>query len=140
MKKVGNTWLQKNLNIQGFKLTHESYIGTTDKIEVSATNTVIRTFKPKYDVGSDEPMTHLEFSLKYDDLNLAFISEVFKSCEQQTISNYINANPNRKHPRIIGFLYEFTQDTQIEATVTTTNYEDVLDSIRYLTGDIRKIS
>lgn len=140
MKKVGNTWLQKNLNIQGFKLSHESYIGTTDKIEVSTTNTVIRTFKPKYDVGSGEPMTHLEFALKYDDLNLAFVSEVFKSIDQQSISDYINTNPNRKYARIIGFLYEFTQDTQIETNVTTTNYEDVLDSIRYLTGDTKKIS
>ncbi|MEN8122710.1 MAG: hypothetical protein ABFS35_20380 [Bacteroidota bacterium] len=29
MKKVGFTWLQEKFNIQGFRLTHESYIGTT---------------------------------------------------------------------------------------------------------------
>ena len=140
MKKVGFTWLQNKLNIQSFRLTHESYIGTTDKTELSSVNTVVRTFKSKYDVKIDSLMFHLEFALKYDDLNLAFIKEVFSNVEPQTIEDYIKANPNRKYPRIIGFLYEFTTGKSIEVKVTTTNYEDVLDSSRYVTGNITKIS
>jgi len=140
MKKVGFTWLQNKLNIQSFRLTHESYIGTTDKTELSSVNTVVRTFKSKYDVKIDSLMFHLEFALKYDDLNLAFIKEVFSNVEPQTIEDYIKANPNRKYPRIIGFLYEFTTGKSIEVKVTTTNYEDVLDSSRYVTGNSTKIS
>lgn len=140
MKKVGFTWLQEKLNIQGFRLTHESYIGTTDKTELSATNTVVRTFKSKYNVSIDNPMSHLEFALKYDDLNLAFVREVFKSVDHQTILDYINPNPNRKYPRIIGYLYEFTGNKTIKVNVTTTKYEDILDSSRYITGNITKIS
>ncbi len=140
MKKVGFTWLQEKLNIQGFRLTHESYIGTTDKTVLSSTNTVIRTFKSKYDVSVDNAMSHLEFALKYDDLNLAFIKEVFTSIERQTIVDYIKAKPNRKYPRIIGYLYEFTERKSIDVEVTTTNYEDILDSSRYVTGNIKKIS
>lgn len=139
MKKVGFTWLQEKLNIQGFRLTHESYIGTTDKTELSSTNTVVRTFKSKYDVSIDNPMYHLEFALKYDDLNLAFIKEVFTSVDHQTILDYIKANPNRKYPRIIGYLYEFTVGKSIEVDVTTTNYDDILDSSRYVTGNITRI-
>ena len=67
MKKIGFTWLQENLNIKGIRLTHKSYIGTVDKIELSSTNSIIRTFKSKYDVSSDTPLTHLEFAIKYDD-------------------------------------------------------------------------
>ncbi len=141
MKKVGFTWLQEKLNIRGFRLTHESYIGTADKTELSSINNVVeQTFKSKYDVSTDTPMSHLEFGLKYDDLNLAFIKEVFASIEHQTIVDYIKTKPNRKYPRIIGFLYEFTGGKSIEAAVKTTNYEDVLDSSRYVTGDIKKIS
>jgi len=140
MKKVGFTWLQEKLNIQGFRLTHESYIGTMDKTELSSTNTVVRTFKSKYDVSIDNPMSHLEFALKYDDLNLAFVREVFTSVKHQTILDYIKANPNRKYPRIIGFLYEFTVGKSIQVDITTTNYEDILDSSRYITGNITKIS
>ncbi len=139
MKKVGFTWLQEKLNIQGFRLTHESYIGTTDKTELSSTNTVVRTFKSKYDVSIDKPMYHLEFALKYDDLNLAFIKEVFTSVDHQTILDYIKANPNRKYPRIIAYLYEFTGGKSIEVDVTTTNYDDILDSSRYVTGNITRI-
>lgn len=88
MKKIGITWLQDRLNIQGFRFTHESYIGTTEKTELSSTNTIVRTFKSKYDVKTDSPMSHLEFALKYDDLNLAFIKEVFLNVEHQTIEDY----------------------------------------------------
>jgi len=140
MKKVGFTWLQEKLGIKGFRLTHESYIGTTDKTELSSTNTVIRTFKSKYDVSIDTPMSHLEFALKYDDLNLAFIKEIFTSIEHQTIVDYVKAKPNRKYSRITGFLYEFTGGKSIDIDITTTNYEDILDSSRYVTGSIKKIS
>jgi Fic family protein len=140
MKKVGFTWLQEKLNIQGFRLTHESYIGTTDKTELSSTNALVRTFKSKYDVSSDSPMSHLEFALKYDDINLAFIREVFTSIEHQALVDYITEKPNRKYPRIIGYLYEFTGGKSIDIEVTTTNYEDLLDSTKYVTGDIKKDS
>ncbi|MCF8374444.1 MAG: Fic family protein [Bacteroidales bacterium] len=140
MKKIGFTWLQDTLNIKGFRLTHESYIGTTEKTELSSTNTIVRTFKSKYDVKSESPMSHLEFALKYDDLDLAFIKEVFSIVEYQTIEDYINESPNRKYTRIIGFLYELTVGKSIEVKVTTTNYEDVLDSAKYFTGSVTKIS
>jgi hypothetical protein len=140
MKKAGFAWLQEELNIQGFQLTHESYIGTTDKSELSATGTVIQTFKSKYNVKEDNVMSHLEFAFKYDDLNLAFIKEVFTSIEYQTITDYIRSKPNRKYPRIFGYLYEFTGGKSIEVNVTTTNYEDILDSSKYITGSTIKIS
>lgn len=140
MKAVGFTWLQEYFNIQGFRLTHESYIGTVDKIELSSRNTVVQTFKSKYDVSNDNPMSHLEFALKYDDLNLAFIKEVFASIGHQIIVDYTKAKPNRKYPRIIGYLYEFTGGKSIDIDVTITNYEDILDSSRYITGDVKKIS
>lgn len=140
MKEVGFTWLQEKFKIRGFQLTHESYIGTVDKTELSSTNRIIQTFKSKYDVSTDDPMAHLEFALKYDDLNLAFIKEIFASIDYQIIAEYIKAKPNRKYPRIIGFLYEFTGGKTIEVNVKTTNYEDVLDSARYITGDVKKIA
>ena len=140
MKKAGFAWLEEKLNIRGFQLTHESYIGTTDKKELGLTGTVIQTFKSKYDVKEDNTMSHLEFALKYDDLNLAFIKEVFTSIGHKIITDYIKSNPNRKYPRIIGYLYEFTGGRSIDVIVTTTNYEDILDSSKYITGSKKKIS
>lgn len=84
-------------------------------------------------------MSHLEFALKYDDFNLAFIKEIFTYVGHQIIVDYIKENPNRKYPRIIGYLYEFTGGKSIEIEVTATNYENILNSSRYVTGDITKI-
>jgi len=140
MKKVGFTWLQEQLNIKGFQLTHESYIGSMDKTEVGTNNTVIRTFKSKYDVNKDTPLAHLEFALKYDDFNLAFINEVFSLLGHQVIFDYITQKPNRKYSRIIGFFYEFTRKKVIDVKITTTKYEDLLDESKYITGDIVKNS
>ncbi len=140
MKKVGYTWLQEKLHLKGYQLSHESYIGTTDKTELNSKNTIIQTFKSKYDVSSDLPMSHLEFALKYDDLNLAFMKEVFTTVGHKEVEEYVLSKPNRKYPRIIGYLYEFTTGKEIAAKVTTTNYEDVLDSSKYITGEITKIS
>jgi hypothetical protein len=123
MKKIGFTWLQTNLNIKGFHLTHESYIGTTNKTELSSTNTIVRTFKSKYDVKIDKPMFHIEFALKYDDINLAFLKDVFATIDRKEITDYIKVNPNRKYSRIIGYLYEFTGNKPIDVNVTTTKYE-----------------
>jgi hypothetical protein len=35
MKKIGFTWLLDKFSITGYLLTHESYIGIVDKIEIS---------------------------------------------------------------------------------------------------------
>jgi hypothetical protein len=140
MGKIGFTWLQEKLNIQGFTLTHESYIGPRDKSELGTTGSVVQTFNPKYKVNTETPLAHLEFGLRYDDLNLAFIKEVLNAITYPVIVDYINTNPNRKYPRIIGYLYEFTGGKLIDVKVTKTNYEDLLDSSKYITGDINKNS
>jgi Fic family protein len=133
MKKIGFTWLLEKLSISGYLLTHESYIGTVDKIEVSSKNTIIRTFKPKYDV-SDDLFAHLEFAIKYDDLNLALLKEIFLKIAFNLLEKYIQQKPNLKYTRIIGYLIEFTTNQKINVNVTSTNYIDLIDSTRYITG------
>jgi len=140
MKKIGLTWLQERYRIEGYQLTHESYIGSIDKIELSSRNTIIQTFKSKYDVGADNPLLHLEFALKYDDLNLAFIKEIFDYISNETLSDFINEKPNRKYVRIIGYLYEFITGKIIDVKLTTTNYIDLIDANKYIVGDIEKIT
>lgn len=139
MKKVGFTWLQEKLEIKGFQLTHKSYIGTINATEVDKSS-IERIFNPKYDINTDNPMLHLEFALKYDDLNLAFIKEVLSSIAHQIILDYITTNPNRKYQRIIGYLYEFLLGKSIDIEITTTNYEDILDVSKYIVGATKKNS
>ena len=138
MKKIGFTWLLDKFSITGYLLTHESYIGTVDKIEVSSHNTIIRTFKPKYDVA-DNIFTHLEFAIKYDDLNLALLKEIFLNIDYNDIDKYIHEKSNSKYRRIIGYLFEFTTNQKINITINSTNYIDLLDESRYVAGAAIKI-
>lgn len=138
MKKIGFTWLLEKFSISGYLLTHESYIGTVDKIEVSSKNTIIQTFKSKYDV-SDDPFAHLEFAIKYDDLNLALLKEIFLSIDFNTLEKYIQQKPNLKYTRIIGYLVEFTTNKKIQVTISSTNYIDLLDENSYIIGTSVKI-
>lgn len=140
MKKVGFYWLEEKLEIQGFQLTHLSIVGKINKTEVSSENSIIQTFKSKYDVKNDDPISHLEFGLKYDDINFAFLKEVFQKINYLELLEFINTNPNRKYTRIIGFLYEFMGGRTIDIDVTTTNYVDVLDPSKYFVGETKKIS
>jgi len=138
MKRIGFTWLVEKYKIKGFMLSHESYIGSTDKTEITSKNTITRTFKPKYDVGADDPFSHIEFALKYDDLNLALIKEIFQSIGHEEIERYVQNKANRKYTRIIGFLYEFVTSESLVVDVKVTNYQDVLDSSRYIVGEVIK--
>lgn len=138
MKKIGFTWLLDKFSITGYLLTHESYIGTVDKIEISSQNTIIRTFKPKYDVA-DNIFTHLEFAIKYDDLNLAILKEIFLNIDYNDIEKYIHEKSNSKYRRIIGYLFEFTTNQKINITINSTNYIDLLDESRYVAGAAIKI-
>lgn len=140
MKKVGHTWLLEKFDIKQVNLTNESYIGTVNKTELSSTSTVINIFKSKYNVSKDDVFSHIEFALKYDDLNLALFKEVFSKLNQNELTEFINTSPNRKYPRVLGFLYEFVTEETLESRVNTTNYVDVLDSSRYFTGDSVKVS
>ena len=64
MKKVGSNWLLNKYALKGIHLSSESYIGTVNKIELSSTSTVVKTYKPKYDVPYDNVFSHIEFVFK----------------------------------------------------------------------------
>jgi Fic family protein len=138
MKKIGITWLLEKFSISGYFLTHESYIGTVDKIEVGSKNTIIRSFKPKYDVPEDL-FAHIEFAIKYDDLNLALLKEIFLAIDFNILEKYIQKKPNLKYTRIIGYLVEFTTNQKIHVTISSTNYINLLDESKYVTGTPIKI-
>ncbi len=75
---AGNLWLYQHFKMSAFRLTHLSYIGTRDKIEIIENGIVEQTYGPKYQPSLNTPLFHLEFAFKYDDLNLNFLKGIFK--------------------------------------------------------------
>ena len=139
VKPVGSQWLKEHYNLAGYPLTHCSYIGNNGSIEVTSKGNIEQVYGPKYVPVADTPLEHIQFSLKYDDLNLDFLKTVFEKIQVSEIIALIDASPSGKYARKIGFLYEFLSGKQLKLKKTITgNYADLLDADKYITGQVIK--
>ena len=140
-KCIGSTWLKQNYKLSNIKLSHESYLGSRSKVEVFQDGIITETFQMNYAVKVDNPISHFEFALKYDDVQIKFFQAVLKSIPVKDIIEFIKSAPNFKYSRKIGFWYEFlTKERLPIEDRPTINYVDLIDSKRYFTGVIVKNS
>ncbi|HVK96231.1 MAG TPA: Fic family protein, partial [Flavisolibacter sp.] len=138
---VGSQWLKEKFRLHDHTLTHASFIGSSHRIELSSRGNVEEIYRSHYNVVRDEPIYHIEFSLKYDDVNLDFLKAVFERIAQQDVEVFVNSSPGSKYARKIGFLYEFLtgKKLSLERPVSG-NYTDLLNNENYITGTIIKNS
>ncbi len=138
---VGNLWLKEHYRLDRYSLTHSSYIGRNASLEFTFKGNIEQVYGPKYAVAADTPLQHLEFSLKYDDLNLDFLQAVFNKMAAEEIIAFIEKSPSGRYARKIGFLYEFLTGEKLKLSkVVTGNYFDLLETEKYITGNIIKDS
>ncbi len=137
-KPAGNEWLKAHFGLINYSFTHSSYIGNNVSIELTSKGNIEQVYGPKYAV-TDEPMDHIAFALKYDDLNLDFLSAVFARIDVQEMNAFIATTPSGRYTRKIGFLYEFLtgKELTLEKEVGG-NYIDLLDTEKYITGKLVK--
>lgn len=136
---AGALWLRDYFNLREHQITHKSYIGSREHIELAANGDVIQTFGPKYAPEADSPMAHLEFALKYDDLSLDFYHAVFEKIDASQLVAFIHSRPSGKYTRKIGFLYEWLTNREVELSLPASgNYVDLLEEGKYITGKVIK--
>ncbi len=141
IKAAGFQWLKEHYNLSKQVLTHSSYIGNNESIELTSKGNIEQVYGPKYAPTEDSPLFHLEFGLKYDDLSLDFLKSVFERIPSDEIKDFILQSPSGKYARKIGFLYEFLTDKTLELPRSITgNYTDLLDEDRCITGSVKKNS
>jgi len=135
IRSAGSQWLKEHYHLSDFVITHSSYIGSNESIELTLKGTVEQVYGMKYAPSIPTPLLHLEFSLKYDDLSLDFLKTVFENIPSEDIVTFIESSPSGKYARKIGFLYEFLtgQLLPIKKTITG-NYIDLLDTKKYVAG------
>jgi hypothetical protein len=141
--KTNREYMAKtNYQLSNIKLSHESYLGTRSKVEILQDGTIIETYqKAQYTLKADNPLSHFEFALKYDDVQLIFYQAVLKCIPEKDIVEYIKSAPNSKYSRKIGFWYEFlTKERLPIEDRSNINYVDLIDSKAYFTGVIVKNS
>lgn len=137
---AGSEWLKKKYNLYFYELTHTSYIGTRQKIDIDDKGNVTEFFPPNYAPRST-PLHHIEFLIKYDNINLDFLKAVFDRLHEDEICEYIRMKPKGIYERKIAFLYEFLMGKLLPLPdVGKVNYIDLLDNVKYVTGKIIKNS
>jgi len=138
---AGSLWLQHHFNLDEYKLTHKSFIGQRDKIELSVSGDVEQTYGPKYAPHVNSPLQHIEFAIKYDDFSLDFLKAVFDKITIEEVTAYVESTITGKYARKIGYLYEWLTNKEIELTTPVSgNYIDLLEEDRYVTGKTIKNS
>jgi len=137
---IGSTWLKQYYQLSNIKLSHESYLGTRSKVEILQDGTMVETYqKAQYTLKADNPLSHFEFALKYDDVQLSFYQAVLKCIPETDIVEYITSAPGSKYSRKIGFWYEFLTGERLPIKDRPSiNYVDLIDSKRYFSGVIVK--
>ena len=138
-KAAGSQWLKEYYNLQRYTLTHSSYIGNGASVELTSKGNIEQVYGIRYAPAADTPLLHLEFSLKYDDLNPDLLKAVFEQIPAHDITAFIEASVSGKYARKIGFLYEFLTGKEVALTRPVSgNYVDLLDNEKYITGNTVK--
>jgi hypothetical protein len=139
LRTVGNSWLREHFNLKKYHLTHHSYIGSNEKVELNMQGEVSQIYGRKYAPDDDTPLAHIVFSLKYDDLDLSFLKAVLNQITPNEIIDFISVSPSGKYVRKIGFLYEFLCGIVLDLPyLISGNYTDLLEESEYIIGRVIK--
>lgn len=135
---LGGEWLRERYKLYSHRLTHSSYIGTRPKVATNENGDIIETYPVTY-APEQNSMPHIEFYIKYDDINLDFLKAVFACVTLEEVTQYIQQKPRGRYERRIGMLYEYLTRNQIPVPdLGKENYIDLLDKDKYVTGKIVK--
>ncbi len=135
-RPVGSLWLKQQLGLNSYHLTHRSYIGARNKIEIAIDGSIDQIYGPKYAPEEDNLLQHIEFLLKYDDLSLDFLQAVFARIDEKELIDFIAESPTGRYTRKIGFLYEWLTGNLLKLDFEPAgNYVDLLDDDSYITGN-----
>lgn len=136
---AGSIWLKKELGLHHFQLTHRSFIGARNNIELASDGSIDQVYGPKYAPEGNSILEHIEFLIKYDDLSLDFLHAVFSKTDQEELISFMRKSPGSRYGRKIGFLYEWLTGSVLDLGFKPDgNYIDLLDEKKYVTGNTVK--
>lgn len=136
-RPIGYNALIKLFNLSVIPHFRSSYVTTHGRGFIRIDNHQETHIYPKsYELKDpDNPLSQIEFALKYDGMNLEILEAVFKKIKPHEIETAIQKHPASKYIRIIWFLYEFLIETKLNIRDSDRlSYVDVLDPKRYFTA------
>lgn len=138
-KPAGYSWFIEKFNLSVMPHWHISAISTATIHKTISNNGIITDIYPKFYQPEETVGDHLEFALKYDGINLSYLSLIFNIADEQEILSYIKKTPTGKYARRIWFLFEFlTQKELLISDITQGNYIQLLEPDKYYTSSQKK--
>jgi Fic family protein len=139
-RPIGGEWLKGHFKLSQYTLTHSSYIADNVAIRVTSKGNIEQDYGIKYAVADENnPVHHIEFFLKYDDLQLDFLQNVFQRTSRAEIEHFVMESPAGRSARRIGFWYEFLTGQLLHLIRPISgNYIDLLNPDKYFTGRTEK--
>lgn len=134
---AGYSELIARYGLDEFPNWHRSFVSRSNLHKIdSRAGITVETYPSRYWPG-ESLGDHLEFSLKYDGVNLTVLSSIFEQAPKAELLKYIKSKPNGKYARRLWFLYEFlTGDLLPLEDVAQGNYVDLLDPKKYFVAPV----
>jgi Fic family protein len=134
LRPVGYLFLLNKLELVGMPHWHRSFVSSTGVHRSKIQNGFFDDVYPKKYWPGDHIGDHLEFSLKYDGVNLGLLKLIFEHTPEGEVVQYIKSKPIGKYTRRIWFFYECLTGKQLPIDdMTSGNYIDALETKEYYT-------
>ncbi len=141
IRLAGYAFLIREFDLQVLPHWHICEVGGSRHQRAVEPDGLIREVFPDTYWPGDERLDHLEFALKYDEINLEILSEVFSKVEVRELTSWITAKPQGRYTRRIWYLYEWMMGKQLKIDdLTRGNYIDLLDKGVCYTADYEMVS
>lgn len=133
--KIGYAYILEKLDLKLPLHWHISYksLNNTNSLEVRD-DIFFETYHKSY-WPQDNLWDHLEFAIKYDGVNLLYLTTIFTTVTDSSVDglvDYINTKKMSKYSRKIWFFYEFLTGNILPIEdLKSGNYVDALDSEFY---------
>jgi Fic/DOC family len=133
---AGYKWLSEAYSVAPVQPFRVSSVTGSARSSVASNGFRVENYPAHYQPDATLS-AHLTFALKYEGVELDFLSRLFEATGPDPIARWVLAEPTGAYARRCGFLYEWLTDAVLEGVGDAGgNYVDVLDGSRYLTATV----
>ena len=133
---AGYKWLSEEYGVapvQPFRV--RSIVGSA-RSSAESNGFTVKTYPAHYQPDATLS-AHLTFALKYEGVDLDFLSRLFDVTGPEPIARWALEEPTGAYARRCGFLYEWFTNSILDGVADAGgNYVDLLDSSQYLTATV----
>lgn len=135
-ESAGYTWLAEAFEVPPVQPFRVRSIISTARSTTASNRFTVETYPAHYQPNASLS-AQLTFALKYEGVDLDFLSRLFQVTGPEPIAKWALEEPTGTYARRTGFLYEWLTGSILdEVGDAGGNYVDVLDASRYLTATV----